>query len=108
MHNDRSLSDPIAARRGRGSELHDAVISEGLGRVHHRKPFAIVEPFAAQLPLAIALIGFHPLVCEMKPRRSLFWMSVGKPFADALPRLLSQPPIRRLCDPFRLVLAGIG
>jgi hypothetical protein len=33
--------------------LHDAVISEGLGCIHHCEPFAIVEPFAVQLALAV-------------------------------------------------------
>jgi hypothetical protein len=108
MRNDRSSSNRIAAWRWRGSQLHDAVISEGVGRVHHRKPFAIVEPFAAQLALAVALIGVHSLTREMQSCRSLFRVRVGKPLADVFLGLLSQPPILGLRDPFGLVLTGLG
>ena len=58
--------------------MHDAVISEGLGRIHERKPFDIVEPFAAQLtelarhaPLALAGAGARPQLATAVQARLL-------------------------------------
>jgi hypothetical protein len=106
MRNDRSSSNRIAAWRWRGSQLHDAVILKGLGRVHHRKPFAIVEPFAAQLALAVALIGFHSLTREMQSCRSLFRVRVGKPLAGRRFRSAADRMERRLCIDRRALVWG--
>jgi hypothetical protein len=84
------------------------MVVEGAGRVHHFEPLPIIEPFAAQFALPIALEVFHFLISETKARPLPSRVRSGEIFADVFPRLPYQPSIGGLFNPSRLIRAGIG